>query len=207
MIHFTEEEEKRYYLQRITFKYYQDPFIQSGTTNIDEYVHQIMTFIRIYVIEDFEQEQKMPIIIAHHRNGRAGFPEYLEEIKFDFANAKKGRELSKDTILEFGSNTISKLCDFLKVFKHLNNGHKTKPIAYWPPEGSVNKVMAFGEKDKNGKHSFIKTLYVPVASEDQFEDLMRNFVNPELPTMFRDIPEVRKCFSKDDTDDDEDDSS
>ena len=197
-----EVEEKRYYLQRITFKYYQDPFKPSEATNIDEYFHQIMTFIRIYIM-GFEKEQKIPIIIAHHRNRRAGYPEYIHEIRFDFADAHKGHELSKDTVLEFGNNTIQKLTEFLRIFKHLNNGHKTIPIAYWPPKGSLNEIMIFGETDKNGKHSYVKKRYVPATSQDPFENFERNFVNPAFPTMFNDIPEFKKCFSKDDKEEDD----
>ena len=201
-----EGDNERYFLQRITFKYYEDPFTRKETTNIDEYVRQIMSFINIYVM-DFAQEQKIPIIVAHQRNGRAGFPEYIGEIRFDFANAQPGKELKKDTVLDFYNKTLNKFSDFLKIFKHLNNNHKTKTVAYWPPEKpekSDFKCKMLGEKDENGKYPFAVCCCVPGVSQEAFDDFTSNFVNPMMGEMFRDIPEFRKAFTKDETEEEDD---
>ena len=194
-------EEERYYLKRITFIYCQDPFDQKKGTNIQEYHKQIMTFIKIYVVDDFTKEQNMPIIIAQQRFGRGGFPEYIHEIRFDFEKAVKGKELGKDTVLEFGKHTIDKLCDFLKAFKHLNNGHKTRPIAYWPPKGSENEIMMFGEVNEHGERPLVSRFHVPVHSRQQSQVFTQNFINPMFPTMFRDIPQFMKSSSKDEEED------
>ena len=198
-----EGDNERYFLQRITFKYYEDPFTRKETTNIDEYVRQIMSFINIYVM-DFAQEQKIPIIVAHQRNGRAGFPEYVGEIRFDFANAQPGKELKKDTVLDFYNKTLNKFSDFLKIFKHLNNNHKTKIVAFWPPEQD-HMVIAYGTKDENGKYPLSVGCCVPGVSQEEFMDFTNAFVNPMFSSMMRDIPEFKKCFSKHDSEEDEDD--
>ena len=167
-----EGDNERYFLQRITFKYCEDPFTRKETTNIDEYVRQIMTFINIYVM-DFAQEQKIPIIVAHQRNGRAGFPEYVSEIRFDFANAQPGQELKKDTVLDFYNKTLNKFSDFLKIFKHLNNNHKTKTVAYWPPEKpekSDFKCKMLGEKDENGNVTVVHCTYDPESRGGETAD-------------------------------------
>ena len=195
---------ERYYLKKITFKYYQDPFEQKEGTNIEEYHRQIMTFIKIYVMW-FAQEQKQPFVISQQRNGRAGFPEYLKEIRFDFANAEPEKELKKETVLEFYNKTINQLVEFLKGFKYLNNGHKTQVIAYWPPEKPGYHMMMGGKKDENGKYPFSTVCCLPGVSQEEFMDFASAFVNPMFSSMMRDIPEFKKSFSKHDSEEDDDD--